>query len=92
MAAISNISLVDAQAGNEILQKFNGPLVHSAIRRILTNQLYDVSMGAFQAGDTDMAPGMVYVLEAGADSKLEIQRKHSCQGSFDRFIEELIVF
>ena len=35
---------------------------------------------------------MVYVLEAGASSKAEIQREHSSQASFDRFIDELIVF
>lgn len=89
------MSLIEGQVGvsrsPSLFQEYSGPLVHSTIRRILTNQLYDVSMNAFQKSDA-VAPGVIYVLEAGADSKLEIQRKHPWQKSFDSFIEELIVY
>ena len=74
MTAHSNVLLTDRSDVNafSVFREFCGTQVQPSIRQMLSSQLYDASMTAFKTRDRGLAPGMVYVLEAGAGSKREL--------------------
>ena len=80
MSAYSNVLLTESCEANafSVFREFCGPQIQTTLRQMLSSQLYDASMTAFKTGDATVAPGMIYVLEAGVNSKLELQRKHRC--------------